>query len=159
MAPSTFSSGAIDNHIHHERNTIMGKKVDANHRTESSSYIDSEDSSSSDEQVKRRDSAQGDYAEGRVTPATNSNTTERNFIHICPSTVRLAVGVFCGLTAVAGMALAIVGGNALNSPTDPEPNLHRAMFGSGGAMIGLGFLGMLATQLTRANPAPSNATA
>lgn len=137
----------------------MGKKVDANHRTESSSYIDSEDSSSSDEQVKHRDSGQGDYAEGRATPATNSNTTESPFIPICPSPVRIVVGVFCGLGAVAGMALAIVGGNALNSPTDPEPNLHRAMFGSGGAMLGLGLLGMLSTQLTRANPAPSTATA
>ena len=49
----------------------MGKKVDANHSTESSSYIDSEDSSSSNEQVTHRDSAKGDYAEGRATPATN----------------------------------------------------------------------------------------
>jgi hypothetical protein len=159
MAPSAFSSGAIDNHTHHERNTTMGKKVDANHSTESSSYIDSEDSSSSNEQVKHRDSAKGDYAEGRATPATNSNTTEKNFVHICPSPVRIAVGMFCGLGAVAGMALAIVGGNALNRPTDPEPNLHRAMFGSGAAMLGLGLLGMLSTQLTRANPAASNATA
>jgi hypothetical protein len=57
------------------------------------------------------------------------------------------------------MALTIVGGNALNSPNDPEATLHKVMLGSGAAMLGLGFLGMLSTQLTIANPAPSGATA
>jgi hypothetical protein len=137
----------------------MPRKVHDSHISDNSTYIANGDSSSSEEQLKRTASTKGSYADGRVTPTTNSITAERNFIPICPGPVRLAVGVFCGLGAVAGMALAIVGGNALNSPTDPEPDLHRAMFGSGAAMLGLGFLGMLSTQLTRANPAPSGATA
>jgi hypothetical protein len=67
--------------------------------------------------------------------------------------------VFCGLSAVAGMALMIVGSNELNSPNDPEANLHRVMLGSGGVMLTVGFLGMLSTQIGRENLAPSTATA
>lgn len=135
----------------------MPRTVHANHSSENSGYIDSADSSSSEEQVKRPENAQGNYAEGQVARTTNSTTAEKNLIPICPAPVRIAVGVFCGLGAVAGMALAIVGGNALNSPTDPEANLHRVMFGSGAAMLGLGFLGLVLTQVSRENPAPSTA--
>jgi len=53
----------------------------------------------------------------------------------------------------------IVGGNELNSPNDPEANLHRVMLGSGGVMLTVGFLGMLSTQIGRENLAPSTATA
>lgn len=137
----------------------MPRKVHGSHRSDNSAYIDNGDSSSPEEQLKRTASKQGSYADGRVTHTTHSNTAERNLIPICPGPVRLAVGVFCGLGAVAGMALTIVGGNALNSPNDPEATLHKVMLGSGAAMLGLGFLGVLSTQLTIANPAPSGATA
>lgn len=135
----------------------MPRTVHANHSSENSGYIDSADSSSSEEQVKRPENAQGNYAEGQVARTINSTAAEKNLIPICPAPVRIAVGVFCGLGAVAGMALAIVGGNALNSPTDPEANLHRVMFGSGAAMLGLGFLGLVSTQVSRENSAPSTA--
>lgn len=135
----------------------MPRTVHANHSSESSVYIDSADSSSSQEQEKVKENAQGNYAEGQVARTTNSNTAEKNFIPICPAPVRIAVGVFCGLGAVAGMALTIVGGNALNSPTDPEADLHRVMLGSGAAMLGLGFLGVLSTQVSRENLEPSAA--
>ena len=135
----------------------MPRTVHANHSSENSGYIDSADSSSSEEQVKRPENAQGNYTEGQVARTTNSTTAEKNLIPICPAPVRIAVGVFCGLGIVAGMALTIVGGNALNSPTDPEANLHRVMLGSGAAMLGLGFLGLLATQVSRENPAPATA--
>ncbi len=135
----------------------MPRTVHAKHASENSGYIDSADSTSSEEQVKRPENAQGDYAEGQVARTTNSITAEKNLIPICPAPVRIAVGVFCGLGTVAGMALTIVGGNALNSLTDPEANLHRVMLGSGAAMLGLGFLGLLATQVSRENPAPATA--
>jgi hypothetical protein len=135
----------------------MPRTVHANHSSESAVYIDSADSSSSQAQQKVKENAPGNYAEGQVARTTNSNTAEKNFIPICPAPVRIAVGVFCGLGAVAGMALTIVGGNALNSPTDPEANLHRVMLGSGAAMLGLGFLGVLSTQVSRENLEPSAA--
>jgi hypothetical protein len=59
------------------------------------------------------------------------------------------------LGAAAGMTMAIVAGNALNSPSDPEANLHRAMLGAGAAMLGFGFIGVLSTQVQKAQPTPS----
>ena len=137
----------------------MPRTVHTHHASNSSSYIDSADSSSSEEQVKHTKNAQGSYAEGQIAHPTSSTTAEKNLIPICPLPVRIAVGVFCGLSAVAGMALMIVGGNELNSPNDPEANLHRVMLGSGGGMLTVGFLGMLSTQIGRENLAPSTATA
>lgn len=147
-APSTTAFNTKGKHS-------IQSTVHANHSSENSAYIDSADLSSSEEQLNRPENAQGNYAEGQVARTTNSTTAEKNLIPICPAPVRIAVGVFCGLGAIAGMALTIVGGNALNSPNDPEASLHRVMLGSGAAILGLGFLGVLSTQLSRANPAPS----
>lgn len=137
----------------------MPRNVHAKQPADHSASIDSNDSSHSDEYVMDTKNPQGDYAEGRLDSTANSTTDEKNLTPLCPLPVRIAVGVFSSLGAIAGMALAIVGGNALNGPNDPEADLHRVMLGSGGAMLGLGLLGLLSTQVGREHPAPSNATA
>ena len=120
----------------------MTPRVHTHRRTESSAEIDSSDSSSSDNHAKRLDDHQGAYSEGRVATTENTASTEKIFTPLCPAPVRLAIGVFSMLGAAAGMTMAIVAGNALNSPSDPEADLHRAMLGAGAAMLGLGFIGV-----------------
>jgi hypothetical protein len=128
-------------------------------RTESSAEIDSSDSSSSDNHAKRLDDHQGAYSEGRVAKTANATSTEKIFTPLCPAPVRLAIGVFSVLGAAAGMTMAIVAGNALNSPSDPEADLHRAILGAGAAMLGLGFIGVLSTQVQKEQTAPSTLSA
>ncbi len=108
------------------------------YRTSDSSVDVSSVSSSSDDS-----SSDGDYAEGRdVTPAHTTQTTASEQAaqpqECCPAPVRAIIGVFCALTAVAGGALLIVGGNALNDPSDSQGELHRAMAGIGATMLAVG---------------------
>ncbi len=137
----------------------MTPRVHTHRRTESSAEIDSSDSSSSDNHAKCLDDHQGAYSEGRVATTENTASTEKIFTPLCPAPVRLAIGVFSMLGAAAGMTMAIVAGNALNSPSDPEADLHRAMLGAGAAMLGLGFIGVLSTQVKKEQPAPSTLSA
>lgn len=137
----------------------MTPRVHTHRRTESSAEIDSSDSSSSNNHAKRLDDHQGTYSEGRVATTENTASTEKIFTPLCPAPVRLAIGVFSMLGAAAGMTMAIVAGNALNSPSNPEADLYRAMLGAGAAMLGLGFIGVLSTQVNKEQPTQSTLNA
>jgi hypothetical protein len=160
LVPQLVNGGtAPDNPVQHERKNTMTPRVHTHRRTESSAEIESSDSSSSDNHAEPSKNYQGDYSEGQVAKSVNATSAEKIFTPLCPAPVRLAIGVFSMLGAAAGMTMAIVAGNALNSPSDPEADLHRAMFGAGAAMLGLGFIGVLSTQVKKEQPALSTLSA
>lgn len=128
---------------HHERKSHMHT---ANvHRSNSASEVVSggdSDTSSSEESGR---SAAGGYAEGRTSREVDTARARKTSTALCPTPVRMAVGAFSALTALAGAAVAIVGGNQLNHPGDPQADVHRAMLGTGIVFLALGACGALAT--------------
>lgn len=137
----------------------MRTQVHAKNASSSSAEIDSIDSSSSDTSSDESNLVRGDYAEGRAPGPADSTPAETHIVPLCPAPLRITVGVFSALNAVAGIALLVAGGNAINSPNDPQADLHRVMVGAGAAMLGLGFVGMLSTRLTQEQAGPHAATA
>jgi len=148
--------------IHHNPSPMKGKctmRTQAHHArsTDSSAAISQADSSSFDSSTDEQDEIEGNYAEGVTSPTEVAENVSIN--HLCPAPVRAVVSVFSALTALSGLSIAIFGGNALNDPTDPQPDLHRALAGAGAAMLGLGLIGVLSTRLTTSQPATDAATA
>jgi len=125
--------------------------------TDSSAAISQSDSSSFDSSTDEQDEIEGNYAEGVTSQTEVAENVSIN--HLCPAPVRAVIGAFSALTALSGLSMAIVGGNALNSPTDPQPDMHRALLGAGVAMLGLGFIGVLSTRLTTSQPVTEAANA
>ncbi len=115
------------------------------HHHSSASSVDvsgGESDSSSAEEAQASPSAT--YSEGKTPKAAEAASSGNASAALCPAPVRMAIGVFSTLAAVAGAATAIVGGDALNRPGDPQADLHRIMLGAGFAALGLGACGALA---------------
>lgn len=137
----------------------MPTQVHAKHASSSSAEIDSINSSSSDTSSDESNAVRGNYAEGRAPVPAAPTPPEMRIAPLCPAPLRITVGAFSALTAVAGIALLVVGGNVVNGPNDPQADLHRVMAGAGATMLGLGFVGMLSTRLKHVQSGPHAATA
>ncbi len=110
----------------------MRTQVHAKNASSSSAEIDSIDSSSSDTSSDESNPVLGDYAEGRAPVPADSTPPETHLVPLCPAPLRIAVGVFSALNALAG---------------------------AGATMLCLGFVGMLSTRLTHTHAGPHAANA
>ncbi len=115
------------------------------HRSGSASEVVSGSDSDTDSSDESGQSAAGGYAEGRISREAEAEAdgARKTTTALCPIPVRVAVGVFSTLAAVAGASMAIYGGNELNHPGDPQADVHRVMLGIGFAALGLGACGAL----------------
>lgn len=113
------------------------------HRSGSASEVVSGSDSDTDSSDESGQSAAGGYAEGRISREAEADGARKTTTALCPIPVRVAVGVFSTLAAVAGASMAIYGGNELNHPGDPQADVHRVMLGIGFAALGLGACGAL----------------
>jgi hypothetical protein len=136
----------IDHISTHSIQSSKGKhimpRVSKNAFTRTTSEVvsasDSESSSNSSSQY-------GSGDEGAATPSGNTNSigsahAPESASYGLPGPVKAIVGTFCAATAVAGGIMLVYGGMALNNPLDSQADLHRALVGAGGAMLGAGSL-------------------
>lgn len=136
----------------------MPRKVKAP-ESSSSSVISSADDSSTSSSADEAAIPSGAYSEGKAKAISADASSGKTIAPLCPTPLNIVIGVFSALTAVAGTAMIIVGGNALNSPGDPQAGLHRALLGTGGALLALGACGGLSMFVQREQdlPAATNA--
>lgn len=110
----------------------------------------------------RSDDADGAFNEGKVTgtsAAIDISAQPKGLVPVCPTPVRIVVGVFSGLLTVGGCAMAVIGfKGSLNSP-DPDPSLHAGLLGSGLTLVAAGALGVLSVFFEREQAQSSEAHA
>jgi hypothetical protein len=116
----------------------VSKKAFSNSTSEEVSASDSDSSSDSITQY-------GSGDEGAAIPTGNANDISSTNAptptpYGFPGPLRAIVGTFCAVTAVAGGIMLIYGGIPRNYPVDDQADLHRAMVGSGAAILGIGSL-------------------
>lgn len=129
----------------------------------SSSEIDDISSSSDKDAVIPEHRGDADYAEGHSDSAfsdsdISESESQRGVVPICPTPVRMIVGVFSMLTGAVGVGMMVYGGIGLNNPDNPELDKHRAMLGVGAAMMIVGFFSAVSTTLYRKGPSAADAT-
>jgi hypothetical protein len=109
------------------------------------------------------DSSQEDssFNEGRTNPeaAIATGPTAPTYTYAMPAPARIAVGSACAVSIISGIAMIIVGGIGLNQPDSSEHAMHKGVFGSGGALLCAGVMGLVPIFLKRQVPTTSASAA
>ena len=101
------------------------------------------------------DGVDGAFDEGNA----NTNSASAALAYLCPTTVRLTVGMYSVLTAVGGCVMCLMGANGLYNVPDPDSSLHSGLLGGGLALVASGGFGIASTFLQRPQAHPYGATA
>lgn len=114
---------------------------------------DSSDSGSESEDMA------GAFDEGRTETqpsAAESADAREALTPLCPTPVRIVVGVFSSLVAIGGCTMSVIGFHGLQDPADADYLLHRGLLGGGLALLTSGAMGIASTFVQRRpTPAPA----
>lgn len=104
----------------------------------------------------------GAFDEGKadvLSSAPASAAPAKTWVPVCPTPVRMAVGVFSGLTAVGGCVMSVVGFLGMQDAHDADFSLHQGLLGGGIALLSAGGAGVVSAfwQREQAQPPATHA--
>lgn len=132
---------------------MTGKLKGVEKSNASSIEIGSSSDSSSDSE-----GVDGAFDEGKANrSADEAATPSKAYVPVCPTPVRILIGVFSTLLTVGGGAMSVIGANALYDPPAPNPSLYRGLLGGGIALLAAGGFGIASTFFEREQVQPAAA--